>query len=147
MCSWQKIYYMYTKSYFQTWWRIYSRRIYSLGYRKIHYVAVGACMWMCNINSCWSDHIYMYPLVTYLPSLNTGVICSLPYLYLQNQMHTCVTVQGKLVSAGTSTLIIDHTNSDLIIHTQVDNFNFTCMNWLELVRKLLNISRNGCTNK
>ena len=46
---------------------------------------------------------------------------------------TCVTVQGKLVSAGTSTLIIEHTNSDLIIHTQV---NSICM-------RVRNSSRNG----
>lgn len=45
----------------------------------------------------------------------------------------CVTVQGKLVSAGTSTQIIEHINSDLIIHTQV---NSICM-------RVRNISRNG----
>ena len=49
-------------------------------------------------------------------------------------MCTCVTVQGKLVSAGTSTLIIELINSDLfIIHTQV---NSICM-------RIHNISRNG----
>lgn len=71
-------------------------------------------MWMCNIKP--------QLLSSYIPSISQHWGHMSPAISLPakpDAYSTCVTVQGKLVSAGMSTLIIEHTNSDLIIHTQV----------------------------